>query len=203
MKIYSSILTCLIIIFLIGCKNNKRNSPEEWSTEQISKWIDQEDWLGQTEFKPDSSLNKKEFAIQYHNNKKRWDKAFQFLKEVDLAAIDVGIHDLDKKDLFVIVTEYNSKDSEGIPFEAHRDYIDIQYVAKGSEYLERALISTATIKTPYEKVRDIIFYESQSNLRLLSDPDTFFIFFPNELHRAGIKVEEAVPVKKIVIKIRI
>ena len=203
MKIYPSILTCLFIIFLLGCKNNKRNSPEEWSTEQISKWIDQQDWLVQTQFKPDSTLNKKEFAIQYNKNKTRWDKAFSFLKEADLTTIDVGIHELDNRDVFVIVSEYNSKDSEGIPFEAHRDYIDIQYVANGSEYLERALISAATIKTPYEKVGDIIFYEAQSNLRLLINPGTFFIFFPNELHRAGIKVEEAVLVKKIVIKIRV
>jgi YhcH/YjgK/YiaL family protein len=37
---------------------------------------------------------------------------------------------------------------------------------------------------------------------VLLKPGTFFIFFAGEAHRPGAKVDETVPVKKMVIKVR-
>lgn len=203
MKLSATILTGLLITFAIGCTSkNNLSLPEKWSKEQVSKWFGKKTWLGQTGLQPDTSLNKKEFAVRYNKNKVWWDKAFDFLKHEDLSALSVGVHELDSQNVFVKVTEYNSKNHEDVPFEAHKDYSDIQYVVSGTEYIEMADLSSATVKTPYDATKDIIFYDAPAKQTLVGKPGIFFIIFPNELHRSGIKVGESIGVKKIVIKVR-
>jgi len=36
-----------------------------------------------------------------------------------------------------------------------------------------------------------------------ADPDKFFVFFPEDVHRPGLKVDSIAPVRKIVVKVRI
>lgn len=204
MKINTLIIASLLVIFIMGCtSNNNIRSPEKWSKEQVSEWIDKKEWLGPTELQPDSAFDKKEFAIRYQKNKAWWDKAFNFLKHEDLSSLSVGVHELVGKDVFVKVTEYNTKTPEEVPFEAHKDYADIQYVVSGTEYIEWANLPAASVKTPYDAVKDIEFYDAKESKIATGKPGTFFIILPNELHRSGINVEESVSVKKIVIKVRI
>lgn len=197
------IFYCLMIIFMIGCNStDTANSPEKWSDDQASEWFYKKEWLGETALQVDTSLNKKEFAIHYLGHKEWWDKAFDFIKNEDLSGLSVGVHELDSQDVFVKVTEYYSKDPEKVFFEAHKDYSDIQYVISGEEYIELAPVSTAIIKTPYDAEKDIIFYEAKASQSLIGRPGTFFIIFPNEVHRPGIMIGDSVHVKKIVIKVR-
>lgn len=191
------------IILLTGCASKQYpKNPEDWTDIQLLEWFDKKDWLGETALQPDSSFDKKEFAIQYNRNKEWWDKAFNYLKDKDLSAISVGEYELDNQKVLVMVSEYNSKSPEDALFEAHEDYIDIHYVVSGSEYIELGDQSTAKLKKPHDKEKDIAFYEAKEKKILLAKPGIFFIIFPGELHKPGIKVEESNPVKKIVIKIR-
>lgn len=201
MKRYTPLLVTLFL--MIGCTSDQRaENPENWSEDQASEWFDQKDWLGQTELQPDPSIDKKEFAVRYHQNKERWDKAFAFLKDEDLSAVEVGNHELDGKNVFVIVSEYNTKNPEDAQYEAHKNYTDIQYVVSGTEYIGLADLSATSVKTPYDKERDIAFYNVEEGQNLLAHPGTFFIFFPQNAHSPGMKVEDNVPVKKVVIKVR-
>ncbi|MBK5261761.1 MAG: YhcH/YjgK/YiaL family protein [Peptostreptococcaceae bacterium] len=157
--------------------------------------------MGQTELQADPSFDQREFAIQYNKNKARWDKAFDFLKHEDLSSLTVGVHELDGQNVFVKVTEYDSKNREDVLFEAHRDYTDIHYIVTGVD-IERAALADAIIKTPYNAEKDIVFYEAKENQTLLGKRGTFFIIFSNDPHRSGIKVDKSVWVKKIVVKIK-
>ena len=70
MKHYTSLL--IVLYLLIGCTSERRtNDPKEWSEEQVTEWFDQKDWLGKSKLQPDPSINKKEFAVRYHQNKER------------------------------------------------------------------------------------------------------------------------------------
>jgi biofilm protein TabA len=203
MRIYKTLLTGIIIAIAIACtSNNNTKTPEKWTNNQVSEWFNQIDWLGQTGLQADTSFDKKEFAIRYLRNKERWDKAFDFLKHEDLSALIVGVHELDSQNVFVKVTQYDSKNQEDVLFEAHKDYSDIQYVVEGTEYIEWAAPSSAILKTPYNAEKDIVFYESGASKTRVGKPGTFYIIFPDELHRSGIKVGESAAVKKIVIKVR-
>lgn len=201
MKRYTPLLA--ILFLMIGCTSEQRaENPENWSEDQASEWFDQKDWLGQTELQPDPSIDKKEFAVRYHQNKERWDKAFAFLKEENLSAVEVGNHELEGKNVFVIVSEYNSKNPEDAQYEAHKNYTDLQYVVSGTEYIGLANLSAASVKTPYDEERDIAFYHVEEGQNLLARPGTFFIFFPQNAHSPGMKVEDNALVKKVVIKVR-
>jgi len=204
MKINKLILAGIIIVFVTGCTSNSNlKNPAKWSKDQASAWFDKKEWLGQSALQPDATLDKKEFAVQYMKNKAWWDKAFNFLKQEDLSALTVGVHELVGQDVFVKVTEYNTKTPEEVPFEAHKAYADIQYVVSGTEYIELTNLSAASLKAPYDAVKDIVLYNAKENQMAVGKSGIFFIILPNVLHRSGINVEESVAVKKIVIKVRI
>jgi len=203
MKIIKSVLISVLIVLVSGCASNSNlKNPEKWSKEQASEWFNKRDWLGQTTLVPDTSFDKKEFAVRYFKNKEWWDKAFNFLKNEDLSALTVGVHELDSQNVFVKVTEYNSKNREEVAFEAHKEYSDIQYVVSGTEYIEMAELARATLKTPYNTAKDIVFYDAKETETHIGKPGVFFLIFPEKLHRSGIKVSDIGPVKKIVIKVR-
>jgi YhcH/YjgK/YiaL family protein len=203
MKIHKLLLTGMLIVVMTGCNSNSnQNSPEKWSKEQATEWFNKKDWLGQTNLQADTSLDKKEFAVRYFKNKERWDKAFNFLKNENLSAITVGVHELDSQNVFVKVTEYNSKNREEVAFEAHKEYSDIQYVVSGTEYIEMADMKGASLKTPYDQTKDIVFYDAKERETHIGKPGIFFIILPDGLHRSGIRVDTIAPVKKIVIKVK-
>jgi YhcH/YjgK/YiaL family protein len=203
MRIIKLLSTGLLIVLMTGCASKSNlNNPEKWSIGQASEWFNKKDWLGQTNLQVDTSFDKKEFAVRYFKNKEWWDKAFNFLKNEDLMAISVGVHELDSQNVFVKVTEYNSKNREEVAFEAHKEYSDIQYVVSGTEYIEMADLAGASLKTPYDKAKDIVFYDAKERETHIGKPGVFFLIFPDELHRSGIKVEDIAPVKKIVIKVK-
>ena len=192
-----------VFFLMMACASGKRgDNPQEWSDEEITDWFEGKDWLGQTTLQPDPSIDQKQFAARYHQNKGRWDKAFAFLKNEDLSAIEVGNHEIDGKDVYVIISQYNSKNHEDAQYESHKKCTDIQYVVSGTEYIGLTDHSSTSVKTPYNEERDIAFYNAEKGRNLMARPGIFFIFFPDNAHSPGMKVEDHVPVKKIVIKVR-
>ncbi len=193
----------VFLFLMMACIPGKRTeNPQEWSDDEISDWFDGKDWIGQTTLQPDPSIDQKQFAIRYHQHKERWDKAFAFLKNEDLSAIEVGNHEIDGKDVYVIISQYNSKNHEDAQYESHKKYTDIQYVVSGTEYIGLTDLSVTSVKTPYNEERDIAFYNAEKGINLMARPGIFFIFFPDNAHSPGMKVEDNVPVKKVVIKVR-
>lgn len=217
MRAMKSPILLVIVLCLVACTSEKRSenseqqsenseqrleNPEDWSDEQVAQWFDQKDWLGQLSLQPDSSINRKEFAIRYHQHKDRWDAAFDFLENEDLSALPAGNHELDGRNVYAIVSEYTTKNPEEVQFEAHKDYTDLQFVISGIEYIGLARLAAATEVTPYSEERDIAFYEVDESEKLLAHPGTFFIFFPQNAHKPGLIVEDSSFVKKLVIKVK-
>ena len=62
----------------------------------------------------------------------RYAKAVDFLLNTDLAALEVGKHEIDGKNVYANVVEYTTVFWEEAKFEAHEHYTDIQYVIKGT-----------------------------------------------------------------------
>jgi biofilm protein TabA len=200
---HHSLLAGLFLFLMISCHSGKHTEdPERWSEAQAVEWFDQKEWLGQTELQPHPSIDKKEFAARYHQNKERWDKAFAFLLNEDLSAIEAGNHEIDGKNVYAIVSEYISKNHEDAQYESHKNYTDLQYVVSGAEYIGLTDLSSASAKTPYDEERDIAFYNVENGQKLLAKPGTFFIFFPDNAHSPGMKVDQNFPVKKVVVKVR-
>ena len=153
------------------------------------------------QLKPHKSINKEEFAKQYHTNKLWWVKAFAFLEENDLDRLKPGKYAIDGENVFATITEGPPKRFDTSKWESHHNYQDIHYVIKGKEKIGVAPVSLATVTNEYDKARDLVFYTAEGRY-YTADPDIFFIFFPQDAHRPNLEMEDYDMVKKIVIKIR-
>jgi YhcH/YjgK/YiaL family protein len=202
MKIKKSLNTALIFL-LISCTNMNKEKPENWSEDQLNQWFKKSEWKQGWSASPDESINKKEFAIQYYKNKDRWDKAFAFLKTTRLDTLSIGSHDIIGKDVYAAVSEYATKNEEDAKFEAHRIYADIQYVVRGTEKMGIIPLEKTQPATQYDETKDILFLSAEGGIFRTATPDQFFVFFPGDAHRPGIKIDTNAPVKKVVVKVRI
>ena len=199
-----TVITMFIAGFLsfTGCKSS--SDPSAWSSKKIDSWFEKGEWLNGWTISPDSSIDRKELAISYFKNKSRWDKAFTFLKTSDLSRLDLKRYDIDGDNLYASVSEYLTRNEEAVRFEAHKKYIDIQYVINGIEQISVAPVSLKKeITTPYDTAKDIEFMTVTRCTDMKATPERFFIFFPSELHRPGVKTGENSKVRKIVLKVKV
>lgn len=190
------------ILSLFGCKGS--NDPSKWNETQTEEWFKKGEWQNGWAVTPDNSIDKKTLAIAWFKNKPRWNSAFNFLKNNDLTKLETKRYDIDGDNLFVSVSEYNTKNEADARYEAHRKYIDIQYVADGLEKIGVApLASRDTILQEYDATKDIEFMKVKQGKTFSANQGNFFIFFPADAHMPGLMIDSIAPVKKIVVKIRI
>jgi YhcH/YjgK/YiaL family protein len=195
----------LVLISLTGFQSCSNSSdPSAWNEEKIDKWFESGAFLNGWNVTPDQSINKREFAIAYFKNRARWDKAFEFLKTTDLKNLEVKRHDIDGDNIYAIVSEYLTKNEEDAKFEAHKKYIDIQYVISGAEQMSITPVSKkGEVLTPYDETKDLEFMTVSESKSYTATPEKFFLFFPSDLHRPSVKVGENAQVKKVVVKVKI
>ncbi len=200
--------TVVIIILLVSiltiqsCSNS--SDPAGWSEEKLNGWFASGEFHKGLTITPDVSINKREFTVAYFKNRERWDKAFAFLKTNDLKSLEVKRHDIDGENLYAIVSEYITKNVEDAKFESHRKYADIQLVIDGKEQMSVADLSKkAEVLTPYDEAKDLEFMTVNECSDYIATHDKFFLFFPSDLHRPGVKVGENAQVKKIVVKVKL
>jgi YhcH/YjgK/YiaL family protein len=199
------ILINMVLLGLFGLTGSKSDSdPATWSNKKIDKWFAKKEWSVGWTVTPDASINKREFSVSYFKNKERWEKAFNFLKNNDLSKLELRRYDIDGDNLFATVSEYISKNEETTKFEAHRKYIDIQYVINGKEIMNIAPITTVKeVLTPYDITKDIEFVTVSKVVNYKATPSNFFIFFPVDAHRPGLKDGLNSLVRKVVIKVKV
>ena len=196
-----AIMVLFSFLGLFGCKDS---DPSTWSNSKIDSWFEKGEWLNGWQVKPDASINRREFAISYFKQKERWDKAFTFLRDNDLAKMELKRYDIDGNNLYAPFSEYMSKDDTAARYEAHREYIDIQYVISGKELIGIAPLSDVKdILVPYDAVKDIEFMTVNQIRNVPATPDRFFLFFPSDIHRPGLKDGENALVRKVVVKVKI
>jgi biofilm protein TabA len=144
---------------------------------QSKKWFKKKEWLNGLDAKPHSSIDKVQFAKQYHLNKAAWDKAFAYLKNTDLNALKARRYAIDGTNVYAIVTEAPSKDYDKTAFESHKKYIDLQNVITGEEKMAITQVTSVTVDRPYVEVNDIAYYTGEGKIYTIP-AGTFMLFFP-------------------------
>ena len=130
-------------------------------------------------------------------------EALEFMKNLNFEEMELGKHVINE-DSFVLVQEYDSKEPDAARFEAHRDYVDIQYVVEGMESIEIAAVTAVTVTESYDPERDVEFYaEPEAAAKFVLTDGSYAILYPSDAHKPGVKVGESVSVKKMVGKVRI
>ncbi|MBU3191023.1 YhcH/YjgK/YiaL family protein [Clostridium bowmanii] len=145
-------------------------------------------------------IDKLSNAKQYYGLSKRIEKALKYLENTDLSKLEVGKYEIDGKNIYVSIAEYETKNIEQGKWEAHRKYLDIQFIIFGKEKMGYAPINEMKMKNEYNQEKDILFLEGDGNY-LVANEGTFILFAPEDAHMPGIKACEQQFVKKAVVKI--
>ncbi|HEX9047059.1 MAG TPA: YhcH/YjgK/YiaL family protein [Verrucomicrobiae bacterium] len=141
---------------------------------------------------------------RYASLSPRFAPAFDFLKKLP-ANQPLGRVDLDGDNCFALIQSYTSKPIAQAKFEAHKKYIDIQFIQAGREsLLWSPLTSLTETLQPYAEDKDVALYGIPSRVTPVNlGTGEFVIFFPEDGHAPGVEYGGAVEVRKVVIKVRV
>jgi biofilm protein TabA len=140
---------------------------------------------------------------QYIMLHKYFAKAFTFIHQYEKNPLSDGIYEIDGKEIFAIVESYYTKEEKTQNFEAHRKYIDIQYIHTGREKIGYNNITSMNAIDKYSTKNDIIFFDGQHKFWINIEEKEFVILFPEDAHMPCIKSGNTnCEVKKIVVKLK-
>jgi len=132
-------------------------------------------------------------------------KALRYLAETDFSRLADGKYEIDGDRVFARVSHYSTAPRAEKKPEAHNDYIDVQFLAQGSEriyYTPRS--GNYTVAEDRAREKDLLLYQplDEENSVVLGH-GTFAVFAPFEIHRPGCMARETpVYVQKIVVKVK-
>jgi len=130
-------------------------------------------------------------------------KAIAWLQINDLAALPTGRQEINGDKLYALVSEYSTEPKEKRRAEAHRKYVDVQYIVKGTEIIGYSPLQEG-LEVLEDKLaeKDAIFYKNPpGEVELILEAGMFALLFPWEVHRPNCWRGEAAPVRKVVVKI--
>ena len=129
-------------------------------------------------------------------------EGLKFLRQVS-PDIAVGTHQINPR-VNAIVSEYDTKKVNEHGYEAHRKNIDIQYLLLGEERIACLPIERLKETKPYSEENDAAFYAAGPRPQEMIIGNGYFaVFFPQDGHMPQLCIDEPVPVKKVVVKVRI
>ena len=128
--------------------------------------------------------------------------ALDYLASEKHAHLAPGKYELNGEQLFCLVQNYMPKTIAEGKLEAHRRYIDVQYIVSGEEMIGYGDLGQL-IPGEYNDAKD--FQSVVGNVDLVRVPAGFFmILFPNDVHMPGIQTDSsATMVRKVVMKVKI
>lgn len=195
-------ILCILLISVMACSNSPDTTCQD--VRKVSQeWFEEGDWRRGINAHPDASIDILALYAHYSKHTGIWDRVFDYMRNTNLESLETGKYALSGDSLFVIVDEYITQDVEERNYEAHRKYIDLQYIIRGKELIGVAGLDEVSLIEPYDAEKDIAFYEKSEGKYRLADNSVFFIFFPDNVHQPCVKLDQSQPVKKIVFKIRI
>lgn len=143
-------------------------------------------------------------AARYESLHPRFAMAFAFLRGVD-GTQALGRHDLDGDRCFALVQTYETKPEDKALFEAHRRYIDVQFIHSGRESILWAPIAAMREETmAYDEAKDAALWKLvPDHTPLHMSAGHFAILFPEDAHAPCVVWQRAEQVFKVVVKVAV
>ena len=128
-------------------------------------------------------------------------RGLELLRDTDFSQGEDGRQESDGERLFILLQSYETKPENDTP-EAHRKYIDIQYLLSGQEQMGVGPLEEMTEEVEARPEGDIWFYRGPLSAILLSGR-RFTALWPGDAHAPGIAVDrKSAPCRKCVVKVR-
>jgi YhcH/YjgK/YiaL family protein len=143
-------------------------------------------------------LDTLENAAKYAGLKNGLSEGFGFLDQPGVAELEPGKYEISGDLVFAIVEKNEGRKVEDGKLEAHRNYLDIQFIISGDESMGWCPRSDLTGSEGYDEERDLEFFSDDVQSIVQVPPGSFAIFLPTDAHLPGIGTG---PIHKIVIKV--
>ena len=127
--------------------------------------------------------------------------ALKFMAETDFTKMPLGRYELDGDNIYYMVQNYDTNPDKTVA-EAHKKYIDIQYIVRGREVIAVAPIQSEKTEVEAKEEKDVWFYECETQPLILKDGE-FMVLYPSDLHLPGKAVNEPKEVLKVVVKVKV
>ena len=86
--------------------------------------------------------------------------------------------------------------------EAHRQYLDIQYIVKGKEVVGWADLNACTPNTPFSEEKDIGMYDGPFEYFTINE-GICYVVFPEDAHMPGRHLDVPNDFVKVVVKLKV
>jgi len=180
-RIGAGIVACVLIFAITSCSGRKE-AKVEMERDQII-------------------INKLQHAERYFNVHPAFEKAFAFLRQDGLAELAADRYEIDGDRLFCMISKGPGRSRSEAKLEAHRKYIDIQYVIAGTDEMGwKPTADCKLIDTSYDAEKDIEFFKDQPDSWTPVPAGSFVIFFPQDAHAPLVGSGE---IHKAVLKIAV
>lgn len=128
----------------------------------------------------------------------------KYLKSTDFSVMENGKYEIKEGKAYAIIQDYDTKPEEEGKFEAHKKFVDIQFIIEGEEKVFAGKLSEFEETVPYDEEKDICFLTPKADakidvVKLIAGE--YVILTPQDVHMPSIAVENPSYVKKVVLKI--
>jgi len=141
-------------------------------------------------------------AALYRSLSPRIADALDYLAARDFAKIADGRHAIDGDHLFALVQRYTSKPLAEGRWEAHRKYIDLQYVVSGTEQIGYVSIDQLAAE-PHDEERDLAWLSGTAGQWITVPAGHFMLLWPGDAHMPQIATGAPSEILKVVVKIEV
>ena len=127
-------------------------------------------------------------------------KVQSFLEENAGKMLEKGKYPIDEN-AYVSVAKYDTKEEAGL-FEGHLNYIDVQVIMEGEEYIQVCDKRDAKVETEYNEIKDVQFFSTENYHNFYVGKNCFLLLDEQDLHRPNMAIEKSAPVTKYIFKIK-
>lgn len=138
-------------------------------------------------------------AATYSGLGKGIQSALDYLANTDCTKLETGRHEL-ADGLYAMVMDYETAPRDQKLWEAHRKYVDVQFVASGEEFIGYAELGALTPAGDYNDSGDAIMLTGKGDFFHLT-AGVFAILYPRDAHMPGVAAAAKSPVRKVVVKV--
>ncbi len=143
-------------------------------------------------------------AARYESLNSRFAQTFAWLRAFD-GTQELGRHDIDGDHCFALVQIYETKPIEKAKFEAHRKYIDVQFIQSGRETILWAPLASMKEETmAYSEEKEAALWKLTPDFTPLHVSDGHFaILWPQDAHAPCVEWDKPEQVVKVVVKVAV
>ena len=138
-------------------------------------------------------------ASLYHGLAPRIAAGLRYLRETDFTKMPAGKYEIAGPELYALVNDYQTKPAKEGSWEAHRRFVDIQYLVSGTERMGYAELDDLEVVEPYDEPRDFIKLKGTGQLVVVR-AGAFVLFGPRDAHMPNLALAKPEAVRKVVVK---